>query len=76
MRNGDGKGEVGVKERREVKPSPVFVCRSVRLVGLLRYFKTVVSSPYILLYYSLLSPKGEEVKVEKRKTTDARTREG
>ena len=23
MRNGDGRGEAGVKERREVKPSPV-----------------------------------------------------
>ena len=75
MRNGDGKGEVGVKESREVKPSPVSSCRSARLVGLLRYFKMGVSSPYILLYYSLLSPKGEEVKAEKRKTADARTRE-
>ena len=36
----------------------------------------VLPSPYILLYYSLLSPKGEEVKAEKRKTPDARTREG
>ena len=34
-----------------------------------------VSSPYILLYYRLLSPKGEGVKAEKRKTADARTRE-
>lgn len=67
MRNGDGKGEAGVKERREVKPSPVSSCRSACLVGLLRYFKMSVSSPYILLYYSLLSPKGEEVKAEKRK---------
>ena len=75
MRNGDRKGEAGVKERREVKPSPVSVCRSVRLVGLLRYFKMGVSSPYILLNYSLLSPGGEEVKAEKRKTADARTRE-
>ena len=41
----------------------------------MKYFKMVVSSPYILLYYSWLSPKGEEVKAEKRKTADARTRE-
>ena len=75
VRNGDGKGEGGVKERGEVKLSPVSVCRSVCLVGLLRYFKVVVPSLYILLYYSLLSPKGEEVKAEKRKTADARTRE-
>lgn len=75
MRNGDGKGEGGVKESREVKPSPVSICLSVCLVDLLRYFNMVVSSPFILLYYSLLSPKGEEVKAEKRKTADARTRE-
>ena len=35
----------------------------------------IVPSPDILLYYSLLSPKGEGVKAEKRKTADARTRE-
>ena len=35
MRNGDGKGEAGVKERREVKPSLVFVCSSACLVVLL-----------------------------------------
>ena len=75
MWNGDGRGEAGVKESREVKPSPVFVCGSARLVGLLRYFKMVVLSPRIFLYYSLLSSKGEEVKAEKRKTADARTRE-
>ena len=35
----------------------------------------MVPSPCIFLYYSLLSSKGEEVKAEKRKTADARTRE-
>ena len=75
MRNGDGKGEAGVKESREVKPSPASVCRSVCLVGLLRYFNIVVPSLLILLNYSVLSQKGEGVKAEKRKTADARTRE-
>ena len=70
VRNGDGKGEVRVKEKWEVKPSPVSVCRSVCLAGLLWYFKACrlhLASCCIIVCYPR-KVKEWRLKNEKRRT--------